>query len=130
MCRTATCGHAMTPTIQPVGPDRPSAWLRLVTPFRRVTSPRFFASGLQFVDVPPNMSHHTEPSWHFCWATVSETSFHQLPLISAQVAWKASASMGLIFTNSLGMPGSIRTRSALLWTWANDMLSSDRYFFG
>jgi len=52
---------------------RTATWLRLVTPLRRVTSPRF-------------------------------------------LAWKVSASLGLIFTNSLGMPGSIRTLSMALWT--------------
>ena len=69
------------------------AWLRLVTPLRRVTSPRFLASK-SISPCDPPVSAATRPL--------------QIPGAENRT-WKVSASLGLIFTNSLGMPGSIRT---------------------
>ena len=70
------------------------AWLRLVTPLRRVTSPRFLASKSISPCDPPSRPATMRPL--------------QIPGAENRT-WKVSASLGLIFTNSLGMPGSIRT---------------------
>ena len=78
---------SLYPLTQRLWPPSFPAWLRLVTPLRRVTSPRFLASKI----ISP-------------WDTM-----RPLQIPGAIRTWKVSASLGLIFTNSLGMPGSIRT---------------------